>query len=783
MSLDDVFKGLGAMDDAPRPAKVDNRRRRPALACSACRRSKIRCDRKHPCGACVRSRHKACVYETGYGPPSRASHVAVQQSAKQQSADARATGLPISPPSSSVTTAPTYEAGSSTGPVYLAHRPLRGDAEVPDVEALLKRLFELERRLDGPPHRQSSFNSSPNLPTQDTESIASYIAADFHVMTKGVVSKTRYFGPSHWMNGVTQFRSILELFEQQSTNSKSEALKVLLKCKGLGRTIKAQRHPGLIHKFGCEMPSKDVADKLVNAYLRTTETVFRVVHVPSFRRDYEQYWVAPDGAKTAFLILLQLLMAIGTTVQDSRFSMRKSAIRWVMEAQFWLLTLPAKGKLTIAGLQVMILLTLARTSAGIGGDLVWIHGGSLTRSALFMGLHRDPSRLPPMSRFDAEMRRRLWNTILELELQTAIDAGGYPMGLVDNSDTRAPADTDDANLMDDEPSTRSEANNHFTDMTVALALRESFRERLAVCQLLNATSYQGAYEDTLLVHGQFTKAYKNMISKLKSFKSLERQPTKFQIRLLEVFLRRYIMSLHLPYLTAGYQEPAFAFSRKQSIESAAKIYSAVFPTASQLQVSADEDSDSIITDGDDLAYFNICGAGFWRSILCQASMALALELQQEMTEDDGLGPPTPRPDLLNMLYHTVPYYLARIKAGETNVKGYLFTVALIAHIKAQIDGLKGRELIEPVLQAAMKTETQCFEILKSQLAPSQDTGTDADPTQFDWDSALHVDQDWGDTAMTGSFFDVAGVESFLENDDGDGDFDFMSSFAPWWQRA
>lgn len=40
------------------------RRRRPALSCLACRRRKVKCDRKDPCGQCVSSKIK-CNYSSG----------------------------------------------------------------------------------------------------------------------------------------------------------------------------------------------------------------------------------------------------------------------------------------------------------------------------------------------------------------------------------------------------------------------------------------------------------------------------------------------------------------------------------------------------------------------------------------------------------------------------------------------------------------------------------------------------------------------------------------------
>lgn len=535
-------------------------------------------------------------------------------------------------------------------------------------------------------------------------------------------------------------------------DAKSEAVAVLNRCKALARSIKAQRYPGVINKFGTNIPPRGVADKLVDGYLRTLETVFRVVHVPSFRRDYEQYWAAPDTVGMPFVIQLQLIMAIGCTIYDDCFSMRKSAVQWVTEAQYWLLGPPVKGKLTIMGLQNMILLTLARETASVGGDLVWVHVGSLLRSAFYMGLHRDPSRLPKMSRLDAEIRRRLWNTIIELELKTSIDSGGFPSISPDTSDTLPPADLNDTELMAEDEPIDAESSGRFTDMSVALALRGTFRDRLAVYQMLNATPFRGTYDDTIRLHHRFTAAFRALTSKLKSYTSSERRPTSFQCRLVEVLARRCLLSLHIPYLGPGFKDPAFSFSRNQVTESAVRMYDLLFPSTSLRSerplIPNEDDLETLSTEGDDLSRFAICAAGFWRLLASQPAMIILLELQAAMQDDESLGPPTVRPDLLNILRHSLPYYLSRIKAGETNVKGFLFTAAIAGHLQALMNGLTGPGVLEPILSAAIRTEKTCLDLLKQQYGSTEVADAGVGDDQFDWDSLMAGNEEWGENAVS-----------------------------------
>lgn len=153
--------------------------------------------------------------------------------------------------------------------------------------------------------------------------------------------------------------------------------------KPLGRAIKVHRTPKLTFDFGTNIPAKEVADRLVTAYLGTLESVYRILHVPSFRADYEHYWTAPAVADPGFVIQLQLVMAIGSALHDDLFSMRKSAILWVYEAQAWLIAPRFKSKFNFISLQNMALLCLARQTTSLGGDLVWVSMGSVLRSAIY----------------------------------------------------------------------------------------------------------------------------------------------------------------------------------------------------------------------------------------------------------------------------------------------------------------------------------------------------------------------------------------------------------------
>jgi len=286
----------------------------------------------------------------------------------------------------------------------------------------------------------------------------------------------------------------------------STAVSGMKKCKALARIIKSRRAPPWPCIPTADLPPKDIADELVDCYLRTTETVYRVLHITTFRRDYEALWISDTVPNTAFLVQLKLVLAIGATTYDDKFSLRTSAIRWVYEAQTYLSEPNLKSRLSIQSLQTNLLLLLARELADVGGDTVWISAGALFRTAVYMGLHRDPASGPKMTAFAAEMRRRIWNSILEISLQSSLTSGGPPFLSLDDFDTEPPGNFDDDQIVADDPVSKPETD--FTQMSIAIAFRKTFSLRLAITKFLNDTGSHSTYDETLRLDTELRASHK-----------------------------------------------------------------------------------------------------------------------------------------------------------------------------------------------------------------------------------------------------------------------------------
>lgn len=421
----------------------------------------------------------------------------------------------------------------------------------------------------------------------------------------------------------------------------------------------------------------------------------------------------------AFLVRLKLVLAIGAVTYDQYFSLRVPAISWIHEAQIWESEPKFKSRLDLPSLQTHLLLLIAQERLGVRGDLMWISVGALLRKAVYMGLHRDPSQLPRMTTFTTEMRRRLWNTILEMTLQSSLTSGGPPFISLCDFDTAPPSNFDDDQLMADNPTPNTAAVS--TQATIAIALRNTFPQRLAVVKFLNDISSSGTYKETLQLDAELRTAYKGLRRTLQTCSSSDTQslPTPFDIRVVDLLMHRYLSSLHVPYFSLALHETVYAFSRKVVVESALTIWRSAFPPSALGPAQPSDNATTSSPNCDDLLRLVICSSGFYPSVAIQAVFNIAVELRAQLQEEDSLGPVHLRPDLLSVLDDAKTWCLRVIEAGETNVKGYL----LVSFLAAQIDGLArniGKDCIaELLIKAVQNVEEICLPILEKMASEVQ----------------------------------------------------------------
>ncbi|KAL4739477.1 hypothetical protein BDV11DRAFT_116664 [Aspergillus similis] len=702
--------------------KPGKQRRRPKVSCMLCRTRKIKCNRERPCSNCQRSRTGTCVYEI----LGHSSFSFGQQ-------------LTPSPESSNFAT------GASGTSSHVSSLAVESS---PDNET--SRLKPRTQYLRSQLASTTPFARDVQ-PACDIEATSSPLSGTFHLhykrnpghaepIVRGFSLKTRLLGQSHWVVSIASLvRDLIKSLEPCVQES-SDARIGIERCKALARRIKAQRASSW-PPLTSELPSRDICDTLVDHYLQNTESFYRILHIPSFCREYEKFWEPGTERNPAFMVQLKLVLAIGAVTYDDQFSLRTLAIPWIYEAQIWMSGPKYKARLSIEAMQTNLLLLIAQEQLRVGGEIAWVSAGALLRKAIYMGLHRDPSHLPEKSIFAAEMHRRLWNTIIEVNLQFSLACGGAPLISLDDFDTAPPSNFDDEQLETRDPIPKPQAE--MTQVSVAIALRRTLPQRLAIVKLLNDLASLGTYKQTLRLDAELRAAYRELCQSLRTCSDSKPHPLtqQYGTEMIDFLMQRYFSALHAPYFGPSLHGTAYSFSRKAVVDASLRIWrAACHPSPVCSSSNAGTGTTPNVSGG--LPRLIACSSGFYPASVSHAAVMIAMELRAQLQEDPGLNPVPLRPDLLSVLDDVKAWCLRVIEAGETNVKGYLLMSLVVAQVKGLMDGLRdgGDQMKEALVLAVETAGKTCLPILE-RMAGTHDQNRDWEAEVVD-DTPVGIMDNW-----------------------------------------
>lgn len=436
---------------------------------------------------------------------------------------------------------------------------------------------------------------------------------------------------------------------------------------------------------------------MVILYFQTFESTHRILHVPTFWTEYQRFWIHPKGAPTNLSLKIHLVMAIASSLQDpgtTSIDLRHLVHQWVYVAQTWLSGPLEKDRLDVTGLQIHCLTMLARQVLSIGGDLMWMSMGSLVHRAMQMGLHRDPKHLPRMSVLQAEIRRRLWATILEMVVQSSLDSGMPPRIALDEFDTEEPSNINDNEVDESAVALRSHPKGVYTTSSIQLLLLKSLPTRLRVVQLLNGLRSELSYLDVLTLSSEVVDACRLCSDFVKEHR--ESGLTPFQRNLLDYLIRRFLFPLHLPFASEARINPLFYYSRKIGLDTAM----------------------AVVSPEPDEAFSNLMAVGgsLFKEGIRNASTTVSLELlgQTESQRLDGsLRYNSHYRELLKKAMNDITALsLERVRRGETNVKGHMFLRMIMAQVEATEAGVSCEAKIA---QSARDSLELCHDLIRQQV--------------------------------------------------------------------
>ncbi|KAI1075965.1 hypothetical protein F5B20DRAFT_573085 [Whalleya microplaca] len=665
------------------------RRRRPAYSCIECRRRKIKCDRNDPCAHCVAAKAQCSfkVYRNEpvirpqpqqgniWGSASSPSAAAPSPLAQAQQVNTNTfvtehgNRYPSGPP-----VIPATATGQDDTPETLQHSDIRSSnpaqATEPNLRDLLQRVQKLEESSSSRPSHWLSDTGRDLLERrsglQDSQII---------------LNKTRVLRWSHLMGSAQEFAPIAACYIEAVCNENgasshdaetaaiyAQISDLLQKCKHIARSIKVGRPSRSLSypEFDLAPPSREVADSMVRLYFRSFESAHRILHEPTFWTEYQRYWSHPGSVTNALRLKILLVIGVGSSLSeqgdtDTRF--HNMVHQWVYAAQAWLSGPLEKDRLDVTGLQIHCLTILARQIFSIGGDLVWMSMGSLIHKAMEIALHRDPKYLPTMSVLQAERRRRLWATVLEMVVQSSLDASMPARISFDEFDTEAPSNNNDDEIDESTTALQPHPKGSYTTTSMQLILLGSLPIRLRILQLLNGLHSHISYLDVLALSSEITDANRACSSFMKAN---EANVTPFHRNLLDYLLRRFLIPLHCPFASKARENPLFSYSFKTSLDAAIAIISP----------EPDEGFSRLLA----------IGGGMFKEGIRWASTVITLGLivQTEVQRLDGtLHRSTQYVEILKQAVKDMVWLsLERLRQGETNVKLHMFLSMILAQTEA-----------------------------------------------------------------------------------------------------
>jgi hypothetical protein len=313
--------------------------------------------------------------------------------------------------------------------------------------------------------------------------------------------------------------------------------------------------------------------------------------------------------------------------------------------------------------------------------------------AMHMGVHIDPENhsFSHMSFSDIESRRRLWATLLELEVQSSMDCGGLPSIDSDDYDCALPSNIDDVSLEAGRPAGNAVASkpmDQFTQSSIQILLMKTIPVRFKIARFINSFRSENSFEKALILSAELSAALKSCSVLIEAYCMSSTPPTAFQTKLFNLLVQRFFLDLHHPFAVKAMSNPVYYYSRKVCLETSLSLF-----------------SHSAQSDDDDFHRLRLCSIGPFRDVYTQSALYMCGELTDQL-EADRPFPTNPGSTFVwKEMRKAIDKYLelaaARIDAGEKSIKCYVLVSCLLAQADAIQVGAPVKQRISLALKKSL----------------------------------------------------------------------------------
>ncbi|GFF22425.1 uncharacterized transcriptional regulatory protein C1F7.11c [Aspergillus udagawae] len=384
----------------PSMATKEKKRSRVQLSCTACRSRKLKCCRTYPCTNCKkRGDAESCTF-VGRGPRGRSSQ-------------------------------------GRTSPTLVQDR----------LQHLENLILSFTQKRSCEQSQASSAAEQQNTPSGTAGSVVSAVLQNLPSSVEPEPRDTApestgrlleneagpsYFDGAHWRAILEEVNEVKGYLQQETDDeSEEEIMEDGFFDSSSPALLLGLNKPASKEELLADIPQRPVADRLVSHFLHSKEPLLVVLHFPTFQKEYNQFWLNPQGVSLQWLGLLYAIFTLAISVLNTieepvpqslgdhlvamtRF--RKRTVQCLVQANY---ITPGRYKVEALFLYMMgEFLTSCDAQAGVSFTL-----GLTIRLAMRMGYHRDPRNFPKMSAFEGEMRRRLWTVVSQLDTLISFQVG------------------------------------------------------------------------------------------------------------------------------------------------------------------------------------------------------------------------------------------------------------------------------------------------------------------------------------------------------------------------
>ncbi|KAK3318326.1 hypothetical protein B0H66DRAFT_556831 [Apodospora peruviana] len=319
------------------------------------------------------------------------------------------------------------------------------------------------------------------------------------------------------------------------------------------------------------LPPKQDTDALVSFYVDHFEYIHRIVHVPTFMREYSAFWEQePRSRHTATTALILSMISVATcalTGPSDTASIaseyRAVAPSWICACNRWIIGQPEsfQGR-KLVYYQVSSLVYLARRMNSIGRKRFWNETGSLIQDAILDKLLMKPPSTD--SSYTREMKRRTWAVLRELDLQNSFEFQLPTLLHSLESDASTPLNVDDQDLDQDTPTPKPHSQHTRTSYQSLSA--HSWKLRLGISRRL----YSAGGRPKILTPGEVLRYTHEITQELEFLPSwttesglvgentninnesgVHRKSCMLSWAFLQFQLKECLLAIHRPYLSKG----------------------------------------------------------------------------------------------------------------------------------------------------------------------------------------------------------------------------------------